>query len=166
MSGIVIVDTSVFLNVLDVPGFNRDREADLVRFRELIEAGANLLLPIAAIFEAGNHIAQLADGRQRRRYAEAFRDRVREALAGQAPWTPIRLPDDRELADWLQGFPDSAIARGRHGGSLHRQGVGTNLHTASRSPGRHLVARPRPGRIRPQDVIDLQVPAGLSSRSR
>ena len=62
MSGIVIVDTSVFLNVLDVPGFNQDREADLARFRELIEAGANLLLPIAAIFEAGNHIAQLADG--------------------------------------------------------------------------------------------------------
>ena len=58
MLDIVIVDTSVFLNVLDVPGFNQDREADLARFRELIEAGANLLLPIAAIFEAGNHIAQ------------------------------------------------------------------------------------------------------------
>ena len=117
MSGIVIVDTSVFLNVLDVPGFNQDREADLARFRELIDAGANLLLPIAAIFEAGNHIAQLADGQQRRRYAEAFRDRVREALAGQAPWTPIRLPDDRELADWLHDFPDSAM-RGAGMGDL------------------------------------------------
>ena len=117
MSGIVIVDTSVFLNVLDVPGFNQDREADLARFRELIEAGANLLLPIAAIFEAGNHIAQLADGQQRRRYAEAFRDRVREALEGQAPWTPIRLPDDRELAGWLDEFPDSAM-RGAGMGDL------------------------------------------------
>ncbi len=77
MSGIVIVDTSVFLNVLDVPGFNQDREADLSQFSDFIEAGANLLLPIAAIFEAGNHIAQLADGQQRRRYAETFKDRVR-----------------------------------------------------------------------------------------
>lgn len=117
MSSIVIVDTSVFMNVLDVPGFNQDREADLARFRELIEAGANLLLPVAAIFEAGNHIAQLADGRQRRRCAEAFRDRVREALAGQAPWTPIRLPDDQELTDWLHDFPDSAT-RGAGMGDL------------------------------------------------
>ena len=111
MPGIVIVDTSVFLNVLDVPGFNQDREADLSRFNDFIEAGASLLLPIAAIFEAGNHIAQLASGQRRRRYAEAFRDRVREALAGQAPWTPIRLPDDRELVDWLDSFPDSAMRR-------------------------------------------------------
>ena len=117
MSGIFIVDTSVFLNVLDVPGFNQDREADLARFRELIEAGANLLLPIAAIFEAGNHIAQLGGGQQRRRCAESFRDRVREALEGRAPWTPIRLPDDRELSEWLDSFPDSAM-RGAGMGDL------------------------------------------------
>ena len=152
MSGIVIVDTSVFLNVLDVPGFNQDREAALSLFNDYIEAGANLLLPIAAIFEAGNHIAQLADGQQRRRYAEAFKDRVREALAGQAPWTPIRLPDDRELAGLARRFPGFRHARRRHGRSLHRQGMGTNLRTASRSPGHHLVARPTPGRIRPQTV--------------
>ena len=117
MPGIVIVDTSVFLNVLDVPGFNQARDADLSRLTDLIEAGTNLLLPIAAVFEAGNHIAQIAGGGQRRRSAEVFRDRVREALAGQAPWTPIRLPDDRELAEWLDGFPESAM-RGAGMGDL------------------------------------------------
>ena len=117
MSGIVIVDTSVLLNVLDVPGFNQDRQADLAQFRDFIEAGANLLLPMAAIFEAGNHIAQLADGQQRRRYAGMFRDQVRKALAGEAPWTPIRLPDERELAAWLDDFPDSAM-RGAGMGDL------------------------------------------------
>ena len=117
MPGIVIVDTSVFLNVLDVPGRNQHRTADLARFDELIEGGINLLLPIAAVFEAGNHIAHIDDGGQRRRSGEVFRDRVHEALKGEAPWTPIQLPDNLELADWLDSFPESAM-RGAGMGDL------------------------------------------------
>ena len=109
MPPIIIVDTSILLNVLNVPGFNQDRDAVLNRFRELVEARANLLLPMGAVFETGNHIAQLPDGQQRREYAEVLRDEVRKALEGQAPWTPIQLPDAAQLADWLQGFPDSAM---------------------------------------------------------
>lgn len=59
MPPIVIVDTSVLLNVLDVPGFNQHRVDVLERFGEFVEGAANLLLPIGAVFETGNHIAQL-----------------------------------------------------------------------------------------------------------
>ena len=106
---VVIVDTSVLLNLLDVPGRNQDRDAVLGRFGELSDAEVNLLLPITAIFEAGNHIAHLSDGRQRRDHAQRFSDRVREALNGQAPWTVTPLPSIRELADWLNDFPESAM---------------------------------------------------------
>lgn len=106
---VVIVDTSVLLNLLDVPGRNQTRAAVLGRFEELLDAGVNLLLPIAAIFEAGNHIARLSDGRLRRDHAQRFSDRVREALNGQAPWTVTPLPSTRELADWLSDFPESAM---------------------------------------------------------
>ena len=51
MSAIVIVDTSVLLNVLDVPAFNQDRDEILTQFRELLDSGASFLLPMAAIFE-------------------------------------------------------------------------------------------------------------------
>ena len=66
MPPIIIVDTSVLLNVLDVPGFNQDRNAVLDEFGELVDAGASLLLPMGAVFETGNHIADVRDGRQRR----------------------------------------------------------------------------------------------------
>ena len=109
MPPIVIVDTSVLLNVLDVPGFNQDRDAVLDRFGELVDDGANLLLPMGAVFETGNHIAHLPDGQQRRQCAGVLRDRVRQALDGQAPWAPLQFPDARQLADWLDSFPDAAM---------------------------------------------------------
>lgn len=109
MPHVVIVDTSVLLNVLDIPGRNQDRDAVVKRFAELVDAGANLLLPLAAVFEAGNHVAQIRDGGLRRRHAVELCRRVREALDGQAPWAVSPLPDARELARWLDDFPDSAM---------------------------------------------------------
>ena len=109
MSDVVIVDTSVFLNVLDVPAFNQNRDEILDQFERLLGAGNSLLLPMAAIFETGDHITDLSDGRLRRRYAERFRSQVRKALNGEAPWTLIPLPDSEQLYGWLEGFPDHAM---------------------------------------------------------
>ena len=111
MPAIHLVDTSVLLNVLDVPGFNQDRTEVLSQLSSLIkEASSNLLLPFAAIIETGNHIAHLSDGGHRRRYAKIFVDSVLDALAGQAPWTPTQLVDLTDWAKWLHEFPDSAMA--------------------------------------------------------
>lgn len=96
------------MNLLDVPGRNQNRGAVLERFEELVDTGANLLLPLAAVFEAGNHVARLPDGR-RRRHAEEFAARVREALDGQAPWTVSPWPETGELAGWLDDFPERAM---------------------------------------------------------
>ena len=90
MPGVIVVDTTVLLNVLDVPGRNQHRDDVLQRFEKVMEA----LLPMAAVFEAGNHIAKLADGQQRRRFAAVFCDQVRAALNGGHPgcWFPCRRP--------------------------------------------------------------------------
>ena len=109
MPHVVIVDTSILLNLLDVPGRGQDRDTVDRRFDELVKDGANLLLPVAAIFEAGNHVARLPDGRQRRRHAEKFGDLVRQALEGRAPWTVTPLPGTRKLTGWLDDFPQSAM---------------------------------------------------------
>ena len=109
MPPIVIVDTSVLLNVLDVPGFNQDRDAVFDRFNALVDQGANLLLPMGAVFETGNHIADVRDGRQRRLCASVFTDQVRRALNGEAPWTLAPLPDADQLAVWLDTFLDDAM---------------------------------------------------------
>lgn len=108
MSAIVIVDTSVLLNILDVPGRNERRTEVLAELGELIESGDHLFIPMAAIVEVGNHIAQLGNGAQRRAAAERFVAEVKKALADEAPWKPINFPSNQDVLVWLDAFPDAA----------------------------------------------------------
>lgn len=109
MSAIVIVDTSVLLNILDVPGRNERWAEVLTELAKLIEAGDHLFIPMAAIVEVGNHIAQLGNGAQRRSSAERFVAEVRKALSDEAPWKPINFPSSSEMLGWLDAFPDVAM---------------------------------------------------------
>ena len=72
MSSIVIVDTSVLLNIMDVPSRNQHKEDVLNRLEALIEARDHLFIPMAAIVAVGNHIAQVKSGAHRRAAAERF----------------------------------------------------------------------------------------------
>jgi hypothetical protein len=108
MSAIVIVDSSVFLNILDVPDRNQSRDAVLDRLSVLIDAGAHLFIPMAAIVEVGNHIAHVKNGTHRRAAAERFVDQVRSALDNQAPWKPVNFPSNHEVLGWLDAYPESA----------------------------------------------------------
>lgn len=112
MSDVVIVDTTVLLNVLDIPQRNQHRDAVLAEFDALVDGGASILLPMAVVFETGNHIAKLSDGGRRRHHAERFCDQVRKTLEGEAPWTLVPLPEPADLAQCLDEFPDHAM-RGR-----------------------------------------------------
>ncbi len=110
MRNIVLVDTSVLLNLLNVPGFHQQRDNVYSELERLLDAGTvNLLLPFAAILETGNHIAQLSDGRLRRKFAQGFADQVKQALEGTAPWTPTPAVDLPILALWLEEFPEHAM---------------------------------------------------------
>ncbi|MCE2691909.1 MAG: hypothetical protein ACK51G_10255 [Pseudomonadota bacterium] len=109
MSAIVIVDTSVLLNILDVPGRNESRAKVLAELEKLIEASNHLFIPMATIVEVGNHIAQLGNGAARRAAAERFNAEVRKALADEAPWQPINFPSYQEVLSWLDAFPDAAM---------------------------------------------------------
>lgn len=108
MSSITIVDTSVLLNILDVPGRNQRRAEVLSRLNLLIDAGDHLFIPMAAIVEVGNHIAQVANGNHRRTAALRFVAEVRRALNDEAPWKPINFPSNQAVLGWLDAFPDSA----------------------------------------------------------
>jgi predicted nucleic acid-binding protein len=108
MSSIVIVDTSVLLNIMDVPDRNQHKGQVLNRLAVLIEAGDHLFIPMAAIVEVGNHIAQVKIGAHRRSAAERFVKEVRSALKDEAPWKPINFPSNQEVLSWLNAFPDSA----------------------------------------------------------
>lgn len=117
MKGVAIVDTSIFCNVLDIPHMNSERNQVLQELKDLLEESTNLLLPMAAVYETGNHIAQLSDGRNRRQFAKVFIGQVKKAIKGEAPWQVMQLPHIDEIGEWLSNFPDSAM-RGAGMGDL------------------------------------------------
>lgn len=123
MSEVVLLDTSVFLNVLDVPGRNQDRRQVLEEFQRRVMASNLFMLPLATIWETGNHIAHLADGRLRRRFAEVLRATVRQAFNGEAPFRPTFFPEPPEFLSWIEDFPDSAMRNK----SENRTSEGTSL---------------------------------------
>jgi hypothetical protein len=108
MSSVCIIDTSVFLNLLNVPGRNQAIDAITRSFADYVELGATFILPMATIIETGNHIAQNGDGGTRRQTAQRFCDAVKGAFNGEAPYQPSEFPDSAELLQWIDGFPDAA----------------------------------------------------------
>jgi len=85
MGQVVFIDTSVMLNILDVPTMNTDRRPVLTEFIEL-QTSATLVLPVATLIETGNHIAHISDGGLRRKLATTFETAIRGALSKNPPW--------------------------------------------------------------------------------
>ena len=81
------IDTSVFLNILGVPGRSDEREKVMPEFIKISESKNDVLvLPYATIIETGNHIAHNGDGRQRRETAQRFAEALEKTIQNKAPW--------------------------------------------------------------------------------
>ncbi|MFI7618581.1 hypothetical protein ACIBP6_45895 [Nonomuraea terrae] len=79
------VDTTILCNLLDVPGRNQSRAAVVDELAK-DKRQCSLVLPVTAVIETGNHIAQLPDGRLRRYYADKLSKLLELVIDGQAPW--------------------------------------------------------------------------------
>lgn len=80
------LDTSVFVEILDVPGRNEHRTDIVVEMDERRRAGVRFVLPTATVIETGNHVFQVKDGAARRSCARRFMELLRLTAAGTAPW--------------------------------------------------------------------------------
>jgi len=105
---IVLMDTTVFLNLLDVSHRNQEKEKVSTDFQEYVDLNGTFILPMATIIETGNHIAQNGDGHVRREAALRFVDAVKGAFDGSAPWSPAEFPNMKEVLSWIDAFPDLA----------------------------------------------------------
>ncbi len=123
MSSIVLIDTSVFLNVLNISGYAQHRHSVLDQFAQHIKQNDWLFLPTATIWETGNHIAKIRDGNVRRQYAQLFIQEVSKALIGEKPYTVTEFPSREEFQSWLATFPDTIICTSAKRGN----GEGTSL---------------------------------------
>ncbi len=103
---VCILDTSVLLELLDVPDKADDPATYLREFASRVEAGEAMLLPLTAILEAGNFVGQVGNGKVRRMLAQKLVGLVAQALRPASPFTLTPLPDQKELASDLDGFVD------------------------------------------------------------
>ena len=109
MSAVRIVDTSVFCNIIGVPNRCQRQVETLQAFKRFRAEGDDLLLPTAAVYETGNHIAQEGDGQSRRQAGVRFAKQVRKAMKGESPFDPTQIHDADEVHGWLEQFPDDAM---------------------------------------------------------
>jgi hypothetical protein len=105
MSSICLIDTSIFLEILNVPNYNQHTALVLEDYQTYAESGCTFLLPMATILETGNHIAQNGDGTMRRITALRFVEEVKAAFTGLAPWRTTTFPNTAEIMLWIDQFP-------------------------------------------------------------
>lgn len=99
----VFIDTSVLVNLLKVPGKNQQALKAAQDFMALQEdSGVQFVLPVTAVIETGNHIAQLANGDTRRKIAETFGEVLELVTKSESPWV---LHD----FEWGEAFLDSFL---------------------------------------------------------
>lgn len=111
MSKIHFIDTSVFVELLDVPHLNTKHNEAVAEYRLLDENGDIFILPVATVVETGNHIAHIPDGNTRRLIAEKFVEIVKEAIKQESSWNIVpEIPVD-VLEHVLSTFPDQAMQK-------------------------------------------------------
>lgn len=118
-----LVDTSIFLNIVNVPGSNSERREVIAVIEEIDDSSTILFLPWATIMETGNHIfySDRLNEHHRREAAKSFVDRVREAVDGIAPWRLSEIDELSALLVNLNQFPQFVVP----GGSVGKNGSET-----------------------------------------
>lgn len=113
MARVTFVDTSVLLNVLDVPNRNADRARIRQEWPRRAEAG-QMILPLTTVIEAGNHISHIGDGRIRRDCAGRFVAMLDTVVRGEAPFVLHEMAWDGDFLTRLVGGGTTAVAFVEH----------------------------------------------------
>lgn len=112
MTRVVFIDTSVLANILRVPGKDQERDKVVAKMKQQSREGTQFVLPVTAVIECGNHIAQISTpNADRLAVARRFTALLRQVASGTAPWVFNR-------ADWDGSFWTSLLAGASTGEAL------------------------------------------------
>ena len=101
---VIFIDTSILCNIVPVPGFDQHQEKVRAEMKEYVKKKAKFILPITAVIETGNHIAQLPNGDKRRESAERFSEILCLVVEHKAPWSLVDVEWREDfLSDLLEG---------------------------------------------------------------
>lgn len=119
------VDTSILLEILDVPGKAQRRAEVIAGLRDRVARRCQLILPTAAVIETGNHIHHLADGKARRRCAVDFAGVLDDSARGAAPWVLHDATWDAALLDRIRTGCSTGLDLTEHATHGKGGGLGT-----------------------------------------
>ena len=107
LKGLLLIDTSIMQEILNFP---KSTTSIKERFNSMLFSNDYILfLPLATIFETGNHISQLKREYNNARFeiAQDFISKVQMALDGTTPFRALEW-EAKEIGDWINSFPEEA----------------------------------------------------------
>ena len=108
MSNVHFIDTSVLVELLNVPNMN-DRHAQAQEeYNNLAAKGDVFVLPISVLVETGNHIAHISNGAMRYQVANQFSALVQKAIKSEDNWNTVPGIPMETLETIINQFPGLA----------------------------------------------------------
>lgn len=108
MADICLLDTSILLNILNVPSKNQDRATVMDDFKIYVESNCRFIIPLVVAVEVGNHISQNGNGDTRRKIARQFVDMMCSTFSGDLPFEISDFELKLEWQKWITEFVDKA----------------------------------------------------------
>lgn len=108
MTDICLLDTSILLNILDIPSKSQNKNTVMKDFRLYIDAECRFIIPLVVAVEVGNHISQNGDGTIRRQTAQRFVDMMQSTFNGDLPFAISNFDLKNEWQNWISEFIDKA----------------------------------------------------------
>ena len=111
---VYVIDTSYLCELFAVPHYSTKKDIVEVkrRFKEAIKAGRRLYVSLPAIFELAGHIADVPDGRLRRKLSEELRDTVVSSIRENSPWNLVPAIEMSTVERLINGFVDHSHEEG------------------------------------------------------
>lgn len=108
MADICLLDTSILLNILDIPSKSQNKSTVMKDFKLYIDAECRFIIPLVVAVEVGNHISQNGDGGTRRKIARQFVDMMQKTFNGESPFEISDFDLKNEWQNWISEFIDKA----------------------------------------------------------
>ncbi len=108
MADTCLLDTSILLNLLDVPGRNQDKDKVIADYLTYVDAKCSFIIPFVVAVEVGNHISQNGDGGTRRKTANRFVNMMQSTFNDELPFKISNFDLKKEWQNWIGEFIDRA----------------------------------------------------------
>ncbi len=105
MSNVHFIDTSVLVELLNIPKMNYRHIQAKEEYEKLVAKGDTFVLPVAVLVETGNHIAHISDGNIRYQVATQFSSLVKKAVRSEDNWNTVPGISMGTLETIMNRFP-------------------------------------------------------------